>query len=227
MSKVLVVAAHPDDEIIGVGAAVARHVSQGDEARCIILGEGQASRFDNRETVDKEILYRLHNDTLDAAKIIGYSKVNFADFPDNRFDSADLLDIVKYIEKVKKDFKPDIIYTHHGGDLNIDHQLTYKAVLTAARPIKGSHEVKEIYAFETLSSTEWDFSYKMPFTPNVFVDVTETFENKLQAMKCYKSELCTAPHPRSLEIMEASAKKWGSIIGRQYSEAFMLVRSVI
>lgn len=224
--KILVVAAHPDDEIIGVGAAAARHASQGDEVRCIILGEGQTSRFDNREEVLTEVLDSLHNDTLKAAKIIGYTKVSFANFPDNRFDQLDLLDIVKYIEKAIEEFKPEIIYTHHVGDLNIDHQMTNKAVLTAARPI-GSYTVKEIYAFETLSSTEWDFSYKMPFTPNVFVDVTETFENKLQAMKCYKSELCTAPHPRSLEIMEASAKKWGSVIGRQYAEAFMLVRGIV
>lgn len=225
MSNILVVAAHPDDEILGVGATVAKRVAQGDVARAVILGEGQTSRWKNREETPPEVLEKLHHDTIQAAEIIGYEKVYFADFPDNRFDHVDLLDIVKYVEKVIQEFSPEVIYTHHGGDLNIDHQMTYKAVLTATRPV-GNYPVKEIYTFETLSSTEWDFSYQNPFRPNMFEDVEHFLEKKLEAMKCYESELCDFPHPRSLEGMCVTAKKYGSVVGKAYVEAFMAVRVV-
>lgn len=225
MNKILIIAAHPDDEILGVGATVVRYVKQGDDVRCIILGEGQTSRWNNREEVSEEIVKELHKDTLKAAKIIGFSKTYFADFPDNRFDSINLLDIVKYIENIVNEYKPSVIYTHHGGDLNIDHQLTYKAVLTATRPINKC-SVKEIYSFETLSSTEWDFSYNSMFKPNVFIDVVETFDKKIEAMKCYETELCEFPHPRSIKGLEVYANKWGSVVGKKYVEAFQLIRKV-
>lgn len=226
MSKILVVAAHPDDEVIGIGATVRQHVKNGDEVRCIILGEGQTSRYDAQENAPRNIVEKLHEDSLKAAEVLGYSKLYFADFPDNRFDHVDLLDIVKYIEKIKQEFKPNIIYTHHIGDLNIDHQITAQAVVTATRPISTGHIVNEIYAFETLSATEWNFSNCVPFTPNVFIDVSETFSDKLKAMQCYKSELCEAPHPRSLDIMDAVAKKMGSVVGKKYAEALMVVRII-
>lgn len=227
MSKrVLVIAAHPDDEVIGIGGIVLNHVISGDEVWGVILGEGQTSRYSSQEEAPKELVEELHMDSYDSAKVLGYSKLFFADFPDNRFDSVDLLDVIKYVERIKNEFEPDIIYTHHIGDLNIDHQITARAVITATRPIHGGHIVNEIYAFETLSATEWEFSYGNPFLPNVFVDVTKVFAQKLQAMKCYKSELCEKPHPRSLEIMDASAKKWGSVIGKEYAEALMAVRVI-
>lgn len=225
MSKILVVAAHPDDEILGVGATVAKRTANGDAARAIILGEGQTSRWEKREDVPKNVLSELHEDTLNAAKCVGYEKVYFADFPDNRFDSVDLLNIVKYIETVIKEFLPEIVYTHHGGDLNVDHQMTYNAVLTATRPV-GDYPVKEIYSFETLSSTEWDFSYQNPFRPNVFEDVGKFMQIKSEAMRCYHSELCEFPHPRSIKGLNMSAQKYGSVVGQEFSEAFMLIRRV-
>ncbi len=225
MNKILVVAAHPDDEILGVGATIAKYVQNGYEAKCIILGEGQTSRWNNRDEAAHEIVEELHEDTLKAAKIIGYNKVHFANFPDNRFDSVDLLDVVKYIEMIKNEFRPDIIYTHHGGDLNVDHQITFKAVLTATRPINNC-PVKELYTFETLSSTEWDFSYNNIFKPNTFINVEETFDKKIEAMKCYETELCEFPHPRSLKGLELYAGKWGSVVGKSYVEAFQLIRRI-
>lgn len=225
MSRILVVAAHPDDEIIGVGATMAKRISQGDVVRTVILGEGQTSRWENREEVPREVLENLNRDTEKAAEIIGYEKVYFAHFPDNRFDHVDLLDIVKYIEKIIREFSPEIIYTHHGGDLNIDHQITYKAVLTATRPV-GEYSVREIYSFETLSSTEWDFSYQNPFRPNVFENVEDFLEIKLDAMRCYQSELGEFPHPRSLKMLRGSAMKYGSVVGKTYTEAFMAVRII-
>lgn len=225
MSNVLVIAAHPDDEILGVGATVAKRNRNGDIVKAIILGEGQTSRGDKRSDIPTEVVEELHKDTLEAAKCVGYQEIFFANFPDNRFDSVDLLDIVKYIEKIIKEFKPDVVYTHHGGDLNVDHQLTYKAVLTANRPV-NDYSVKKIYTFETLSSTEWDFTYNNMFKPNVFEDVSEFMECKYEAMKCYGTELCDFPHPRSLKGMKVTAEKWGSVVGKKFVEPFTLIRKV-
>ncbi|MEE1254977.1 MAG: PIG-L family deacetylase, partial [Lachnospiraceae bacterium] len=171
MKTVLVVAAHPDDEILGVGGTAAKHAACGDEVYAIILGEGQTSRGEKREDISQEVVKELHQNTMESAKAIGYKDVFFADFPDNRFDQVDLLDIVKEVEKKVRELRPEIIYTHYSGDLNIDHQYTARAVLTATRPIGKDYPVKEIYAFETLSSTEWNFDYsgQPAFSPNVYV----------------------------------------------------------
>ncbi len=227
MKKILVVAAHPDDEILGVGATVAKHAAQGDEVYALILGEGQTSRGEHREDISAEVVKELHQNTLESAKKVGYKEVYFADFPDNRFDQVDLLDVVKAVEHKIKEIQPEIIYTHYSGDLNIDHQYTARAVLTATRPI-GDYPVKEIYAFETLSSTEWNFDYSAQpaFCPNVYVDITEFYTNKEAAMNCYVSELCEYPHPRSLEGMDVLSRTRGIAAGMNRAEAFMLIRSM-
>lgn len=225
MSTVLVIAAHPDDEVLGAGGTAARRAAQGDLVYALILGEGQTSRFEQRQQAGLEVVESLHNDSIAASEVIGYKKVYFGDFPDNRFDSVDLLDIVKFVEKYIAELKPEIIYTHFGGDLNVDHQITNTAVLTATRP-QGDYTVREIYAFETFSSTEWNFGCRQPFCPNVFIDIGEHFYKKCDAMKKYQSELRGFPHPRSLEIMEAAARRWGSVVGREYAEAFELLRKI-
>lgn len=228
MKTVLIVAAHPDDEILGVGATVARHAAQGDAVYALILGEGQTSRGARREDIDREVVDELHQNTLESAKAVGYRAVFFADFPDNRFDEVDLLDIVKAVEQKIGELKPQIIYTHYSGDLNVDHQYTARAVLTATRPI-GDYCVEEIYAFETLSSSEWNFDYsaQSAFSPNVFVDIADYYEKKEAAMKCYVSELCAFPHPRSLTGMDVLSKSRGMAAGMQRAEAFMLIRKMV
>lgn len=227
MKKILVVAAHPDDEILGVGATVAKHAAQGDEVYALILGEGQTSRGEHREDISADVVKELHQNTLESAEKVGYKEVYFADFSDNRFDQVDLLDVVKAVEHKIKEIQPEIIYTHYSGDLNIDHQYTARAVLTATRPI-GDYPVKEIYAFETLSSTEWNFDYSAQpaFCPNVYVDITQFYANKEAAMKCYVSELCEYPHPRSLEGMDVLSRTRGIAAGMNRAEAFMLIRSM-
>lgn len=206
---------------------IARLVAEGDVAHSLILGEGSTSRLDSRENANKELIESLHKNTLEAARIIGYEDIFFADFPDNRFDSMDLLDIIKKIEYYVDYLNPEIVFTHHSGDLNIDHQITAKAVLTASRPI-GSYSVKEIYAFETVSSTEWSFGYREKgFFPNVFFDISDTFETKCDAMRKYTSELRDFPHPRSIEMLESTAKRWGAVIGKEKAEAFELIRKVV
>lgn len=227
MKKILVVAAHPDDEILGVGGTVAKHVDSGAEVYAIILGEGQTSRGEQRMDIAKEVVEALHKDTMDSAKWVGYKEVYFADFPDNRFDEVDLLDIIKYIEVKVKEICPEIVYTHYSGDLNIDHQCTARAVLTATRPI-GQYSVKEIYAFETLSSTEWNYDYSAHsgFNPNVFIDISDYYCLKENSMRCYTSELCEFPHPRSLKGMDVLSTARGMTVGVERAEAFMLIRKV-
>lgn len=227
MKKVLVVAAHPDDEILGVGGTVAKHVATGDKVYGLILGEGQTSRGEKREDIDKAVIDDLHKNTIESGKKVGYTDIFFENFPDNRFDRMDLLDIVKGVEKYVKEIQPEIIYTHYSGDLNIDHQYTARAVLTATRPI-GDYPVKEIYAFETLSSSEWNFDYsgQSAFSPNVYVDITDYCKQKKEAMECYVSELCEFPHPRSLKGIEILAQKRGMEVGVAYAEAFMLIRKI-
>lgn len=225
--KILIVAAHPDDEILGCGGTIAKLVKQGHEAFTLILGEGITSRAVSRNINSlKKDLHKLKEEARIANNIIGVKKVFFAEFPDNRFDSVDFLDIVKEIEKIKENLKPDIIFTHHIGDLNIDHQLTHRAVITATRPMK-EESVKDIYAFEVPSSTEWNsFSKETIFIPNVFFEITDTIDLKIKSLTEYLSELREYPHPRSLQHINEAAKINGTKVGLEYSENFMLIRSI-
>jgi len=219
---ILIVAAHPDDEVLGCFGTVARLINEGCEVYTLILGEGKTSRDEERQVQNKkDEIAELSNEIQNANSIIGIKKVFVESFPDNRFDSVDLLDIIKVIFKVKEEVKPDIIFTHYENDLNIDHQLTYKAVITATRPMEGEC-VKEIYSFEILSSTEWN--YPLSFSPDTFYDISDTLSLKLKAMQAYKSELCQYPHPRSLEGIELNAKYYGMRTGKKAVEAFKSVR---
>lgn len=224
IKNVLVVAAHPDDEVLGCGGTIAKLVRRGIKVQTLILGEGITSRFDKREKgLKSKELKKLKISIDKAGKVLGVKKTFRFEFPDNRFDTVPLLDIIKAIEKVKNKVKPDTVYTHHRGDLNIDHRITYNAVLTACRPIKGE-TVKKIYSFEIPSSTEWNYTYI--FSPNMFVDITKTFEVKIKTLKCYEDELKKFPHPRSEEAIKCIAKRWGSVAGLGCAEAFEVVRTI-
>ena len=222
--KILIIAAHPDDEVLGCFGAVARMVKEGDEAYTLILGEGKTSRDERRSVENKKAELNILNQEIEKANsVINIKKTFIENFPDNRFDSVDLLDIVKAILKVKEEIKPDIIFTHYENDLNIDHQITYQAVVTATRPMEDE-SVKEIYSFEVLSSTEWN--YPLSFSPDLFFDISETIKLKKEAMKQYNSELCQFPHPRSIEGIELNAKYHGMRVGKAYVEAFKTVRVI-
>ena len=225
MNNILVIAAHPDDELLGVGGTVSLLSGQGKTVRALVLAEGQTSRTEKREDTGRGTVDELRQDALSAAEKIGYKSIDFCDFPDNRLDSVDLLDIIKSVSEFIEQYKPDTIFTHHHGDLNIDHRRVCEAVLTAVRPMQGER-VKRIYAFETPSSTEWNYSFESPFCPNVYFNITETLEAKLAAMACYRSELREPPHPRSLEALRALAAYRGSNVGYRYAEAFMLLREL-
>lgn len=220
--KILVVAAHPDDEVLGCGGTIARHVSEGDEVYCLILGDGITARNLDKKEADKQ-LKQLKEHSKKSAKILGIKQIYFNGFKDLYFDTIPLLEVVKCVEKYKNQIRPDIIYTHHYGDLNIDHQITYKAALTATRPMEGE-TVKKIYSFEIPSSTEWAFNNT--FKPNVFVDVSNTMWKKIEAFQCYTSEIRESPHPRSVISLKNMAYRWGGIVNLWYVEAFELVREI-
>jgi LmbE family N-acetylglucosaminyl deacetylase len=220
--RVLIVAAHPDDEVLGCGGTAARLVKEGHEVYTVILGEGITSRDDARQPEKRaEELAQLKQQTLDANKLLGVKDVFMFDFPDNRFDTVPLLDIVKVIEKIKTQVRPGILFTHFENDLNIDHQVVYRAVLTASRPLPGE-SVKELYSFEVLSSTEWRFP--LSFSPDCFFDITETIDIKTAALEKYESELKEFPHPRSIKGMRLNAEQWGMKTGVSFAEAFKVVR---
>jgi LmbE family N-acetylglucosaminyl deacetylase len=224
--KVLVIAAHPDDEVLGCGATAARLVEEGHDVHFAILGEGMTSRLPQRDDTDPNQISALHQQAFAAAAKVGVKNLTLGKLPDNRLDSVPLLEVVRIVEDLVERLAPEVIYTHHAGDLNVDHGVVHRAVLTATRPMAGQ-PVREIYAFEVASSTEWAFQRLEPaFRPNVFVDVTRTIEAKIAAMECYKTEARRFPHPRSPEALRAVATRWGSVVGCAAAEAFELVRSV-
>lgn len=226
MKNILVIAAHPDDELLGIGGTICRLTNEGAVSHAVILAEGLTSRGEKRADTDRFKLEELQKDARRAAEIVGYAGIDFCGFPDNRMDGMDLLDIVKTVSLYIEKYCPDTVFTHHHGDLNIDHRKTCEAVLTACRPV-GKCGVKRLYAFETPSSTEWDFRYHAAFCPNVFFDVTDTLEAKIKGMACYRTENVAYPHPRSPEALRALGCYRGSAAGLGMAEAFVLLREVV
>lgn len=224
--RVLVVAAHPDDEVLGCGGTMARLVRQGDRVQVLILGEGMVSRHADRSRgLQAAPLARLRRDTQRALLTLGVQRAAFESFPDNSFDRVPLLDIAKAVERAIAASRPAVVYTHHGGDLNVDHRLTLQAVLAACRPQAGQI-VRDIYSFEVVSSTEWAGPAPAPFVPTVFSDISRTLPLKLKAMRCYATEIRRWPHPRSFKGIEHLARWRGATVGCAAAEAFQLIRSV-
>lgn len=228
--NILVIVAHPDDELLGIGGTL-HHLSSNETCtiKVVILGEGITSRSENRQLKKWKTTLEAHKNNIETArKEIGYQKVSVYDFPDNRFDSIDLLDIIKIVEKEKNDFQPDVVFTHHGGDLNIDHQRVFEAVMTATRPMR-EEKVKTIITFETPSGTEWRASSDPKhFIPNMFIEISEEdVQAKINAMECYEFEKRTYPHPRSPEALKITAQQRGITVGCKYAEAFCVIRNIV
>lgn len=217
MKKVLVVVAHPDDEIIGCGGTIARHVKNGEIVQVVFLADGFGAR-DNG--VDRS------KPASDAAIFLGCNPPIFLNLPDNQLDTLPLLDIVKKVESIVSRYKPDIIYTHYFGDLNIDHQITHRAVITACRPEPG-FSVKELYSFEVLSATHWQSqSMGLSFVPNYFVNISDYIELKIRALHIYDEEMRNHPHIRSYNSLENLSKFRGSLVGVENAEAFYVERLI-
>jgi N-acetylglucosamine malate deacetylase 1 len=224
---ILVFAAHPDDEVLGVGGSIAKWVACGNKVDVKILAEGSTSRDLKRDSKLRENeLLNLRHCAEKASDILGVNSLEMFGFPDNRMDSIDFLDIVKVIEEQVQKHKPQIIVTHHFGDLNIDHKIIHNAVLTAARPQPHSN-VRRILTFETLSSTEWQsISTNTPFIPNWYEDISEYIDIKIKAINVYANELRKFPHSRSIESINSLSKIRGSNVGLTAAEAFMLIRNI-
>jgi LmbE family N-acetylglucosaminyl deacetylase len=228
--RILIVVAHPDDEVLGLGGTMHRLISDAHvETHVVILGEGITSRSDKRDTSKWAKELSIHKENIHKAKDrIGYTSVSTYDLPDNRFDTVPLLDIIKIVDKEKSQFKPDMIFTHHGGDLNVDHRLVFQSVMTAARPMQDE-SVSFIVNFETPSGTEWRASTDPNhFIPNLFVPIRKhDLDAKISAMEAYEFEKRKYPHPRSPEALTILAQRWGVACGVEYAEAFSVVRGVV
>ncbi|MDO7788352.1 PIG-L deacetylase family protein [Desulforamulus aquiferis] len=226
-NKILVIAAHPDDEVLGCGGTIARHSSMGDEVHVVILAEGITSRGEKRfrekfTSQLSELAQAAHN----ANKILGVSSLTLSNFPDNRMDSLERLDIIKEVETHIDKHKPQIVYTHHFGDVNIDHRRIHEAVVTACRPAPNC-PVHTILFFEVPSSTEWQLPGSGPkFEPNWFRNITDTMQLKLEALKEYQCEMRPWPHARSIEAVEYLARWRGASVGVKAAEAFVLGRNI-
>jgi LmbE family N-acetylglucosaminyl deacetylase len=228
MANILVVAAHPDDEVLGCGGTIARRAAMGDAVTIAILAQGAMSRAGKGDASSyRRQVKQLRKSSQRAASILGAGQVVHFDFPDNRMDGVDLLDIVKTVEQCVERYEPQVIYTHHVGDLNVDHIQVAKAVLTAARPLPRSR-ISEIYSFEVLSSSEWGAGPAgESFRPTCFVEVSSYLEKKLEALSVYETEISEFPHPRSPEVIRALASRRGSQAGLNAAEGFVLLRSIM
>ena len=217
MKNILAIFAHPDDEVLACGGTLIKRFNNGDNIKIIILSNGCDSRNDSSK---KEIEIRIKS-CKQACKILGVQSVSIGNFPDNKFDSLALLDIIKFLEKEIKSFVPDEIFTHFSFDLNIDHRITYQAVKTIFRPMFIKQNLK-IYECEILSSTDWAQNSKHVFVPNHYENISNFLKTKNKALKCYDYEMREFPHSRSYEALTNLAKFRGMHSGFEMSEAFVI-----
>jgi len=225
--SVLVVAAHPDDEVLGCGGTIARHAEAGDQVQVLIVAEGATSRLQQRDRGQaSNELSALAQAARNAGAILGAAGVELLDCPDNRLDSLDRLDLIKRIEARMERHQPQVVYVHHAGDVNVDHRRLHEAVITACRPTPGQ-PVRRLLSFEVASSTEWQPPGSAPaFQPNWFVDITSQWPSKREALAAYASEMRVWPHARSIEALEHLARWRGAQVGVEAAEAFCLLRQL-
>lgn len=223
--SVLVVAAHPDDEALGCGGTIARHAADGDVVHVLFLADGETSR--GNEKGSAAAIARRESAAREAAGILGAEAPRFAGFPDNQLDTIPLLEVTQAVETVLREIQPHTVYTHHWGDLNVDHRMVHQAVLTACRPQPGA-PVKAIYTFEVPSSTEWASPRPdQAFLPVRFTDISDFLDTKMKALGCYEDEMRPFPHARSMKGVEALALWRGTSAGMAAAEAFMVVRELV
>ena len=216
--KILIIAPHPDDEVLGCGGTVAKHSKQGDEVYLCIVTKAYLPDW------SEEFIKNRPKEIEKANKILGIKKTYFLDYPTVKLDTIPQKELNNSISKVVAEVKPEIVYIPHKGDVNKDHRLIFEASLVATRP--QDHKIKKILSYECLSETEWGQPIE-PFTPTVYVDISDTIKTKIGAMKAYESEIKQYPHPRSLEMINILAKMRGGVVGLNAAEAFILIREVI
>ena len=219
--NILVVSAHPDDEVLGLGGTLARHVQQHDVVYPAIFADASQVRYSEEKRKD------LKSACLKSCAELGAQPPEFLGFPDQKLDTYSQIDLTKAIEELIVKYHCEVVYTHHVGDINRDHQLLHEATLVATRPKPGGI-VRRVLSYSVPSSTEWaPFFPGRSFVPNWFVDIAATLPQKIRALAHYSSETPPYPHPRSLEAVENQAKFWGSSVGFEYAEPFMLMRNLV
>jgi LmbE family N-acetylglucosaminyl deacetylase len=224
--SILILAAHPDDEVLGCGGTIAKFADNGAIVHVAFLADGVFSRPGNQTEQLEELSIR-RSAAQKACDILGVKALSFGNFPDNRMDTVAMLEITKAVEELITEQRPDTVFTHHAGDVNIDHRRIHEAVVTACRPQSG-HPVKTLLCFEVPSSTEWQLPCSAPnFAPNWFVDISGTLDRKLAALDAYAAELRNWPHPRSRQGVEHLARWRGATVGADAAEAFLLGRQLV
>lgn len=214
--NVLVIAAHPDDELLGVGGTIALHANAGDRVTCVVVAAGNLKHDENGEK-------GVYSQAQRAASVLGADKIKLLDFPDQGLDQFSLVDIITPLEKIVETVRPNVVYLQYGYDINRDHQILFQAALVATRPME--QYIEAIFAFNTVSSTEW--AYPRSFVPDTWVDISTTLERKIEAMACYETELRDWPHPRSLHSLRVKAQSAGSQVVSEAAESFMTIRRVL
>lgn len=214
--KVLVIAAHPDDELLGLGGTIALHSGAGHHVTCVVAAAGSLKH-------DADGKNMVHEQARRAASILGVHELKLLEFPDQGLDRLSLVEIISPLEAIVETVRPDVVYVQYGYDINRDHQILFQAALVATRPMEKF--IEAIYSFDTVSSTEW--AYPRSFVPDTWVDISSTLEQKIEAMKCYETELRDWPHPRSLHSLRVKAESAGSQVVSEASECFMTIRRVL
>jgi N-acetylglucosamine malate deacetylase 1 len=216
MPIVMAVVAHPDDEVIGPGGMLARHALAGDPVHVLILAEGKTSRTGQPDPLAE--LTQSRTETKAACAALGVTSYRRLDLRDNQLDTYPLLDLARHVSAMVEEIAPRVVYTHHVGDLNVDHELTSRACMIACRPQVST--VEWVFGFGTLSATDAGFAARQPFAPSVYADVSVTFDRKIEAMGCYESELREFPQPRSQRAIRAQARLYGAHVGFEFAEGF-------
>mgnify|MGYP004502744351 CR=1 FL=1 len=226
MKKILIVVAHPDDEILGMGGTIAKYASEGAEIALLIVTDGSTSQYESNPNL-KMILENKKIETKRAADIVGITHIFYGGLPDMKLDMIEHIVINATIEKVINEFNPDIVYTHFEGDVNKDHQCVYQSTLVACRPTPGQ-KITELYSFSVPSSTEWSpQNSKTVFIPNVYIDIEGEFsQRKYSAMSEYETEIREYPHPRSIETLRILDQAVGLQVGLKCAESFIAHRVV-
>ena len=224
--KILVICAHPDDEVLGCGGSLLKHRDIKNEINLVFVFEGSSARYDtlNNKKIIKDIQNR-ENAAKKVSKILKAKTVTFLNYPNLRFQNTQLLDMTKKIENKIKEINPNIIYTHSNTDLNRDHRLCLEMVVAATRPVLKKN-IRTILSFEIPSSTEWSYSSFGKFTPNYFENINNHVKEKIKLMKIYNTETRKVPHPRSVENILSQSRMAGSQCGFSYAERFQVIRII-
>jgi len=218
--EILIIAPHPDDEVLGCGGIMRKYATEGGNVNVLIVSRGK------KELYSEERINNVRKEALTAHNLLGVKKTRFLDFPAPDLDTIPLAEISAAISKVIYEFNADTLFIPHRGDIHHDHKIVFNAALVASRPV-GDCPVKSIYSYETLSETEWAPPFgEDAFIPDYFVGIYDAFPDKVNAMKCYKSQLREFPNPRSLKSLEALANMRGSTVGMSLAEAFMTIRVI-